>query len=60
MGDQEPQSFSVASAELAVNEMYEALTKPRKMQYIGHLNEVLVVLGKLANMADVTDKNKSL
>lgn len=60
MGDQEPQSFSVASAEMAVNEMFEALTKPRRMQYIGHLNEVVVVLQRLASMAGVEDVTKTL
>jgi hypothetical protein len=44
----EPESFSVANARQAVDEMFEALPKSRRGQFLGHLNEVLVVLDKLA------------
>lgn len=35
-----------AETEKAVNEMFAALSKPRQREFIGHLNDVLLFLGR--------------
>jgi hypothetical protein len=54
----EPESFSVKNAELAANETFEALSKPKQREYLGNLNEVLVVIRDLTQKAGITDTNK--
>ena len=47
MGD-EPDTFSPAGAKLAAEQLFEAIPKTRRMDYIGAYNEVLVTIECLA------------
>lgn len=48
----QPEPFSPQNAIEAVEDLFEALTKSKRMEYLGHLNEVLVVLRELAKGRD--------
>jgi hypothetical protein len=41
------ESFSIASATKAVDELFKALPKRKQMDYLGELNEVLIILGRI-------------
>jgi hypothetical protein len=49
----EPESFSFASAMLCVDELFNALPKSKRMQYLGHFNEVAVVLTGAAGLLGI-------
>jgi hypothetical protein len=53
MADQQtrPAEFSPASARLAADELFQALPKTKRVEYLGHLNEILVVIEGLARKA---------
>ncbi len=59
MSDEQPASFSPASARLAVDELYQALPKSKRLEFLGHLNEILVVIDRLTVRAKV-DKEAAL
>jgi hypothetical protein len=40
-------NFSIANAKRAADEMFAALPKGKRLEYLGHLNEVLVTLQSL-------------
>ena len=52
--------FSVASAEEALSELFDGLPKSKRSEYLGHLNEIGVVIGKLTKLAGITDKNQEV
>jgi hypothetical protein len=56
----EPESFSPANAREAILEMHHALPKSKQLDYLGNLNEGLVVLDKLVKLAGITDPNKAV
>lgn len=60
MNKPEPQSFSVNNAKEALNDMFNILPKSKKLEYIGNLNEILVVIGRLSKLANIEDEDKTL
>ena len=55
----EPESFSPNSARMAAEDLLEALPRSKKLQYLGNLNEILVVIERLAAKAK-HDKAKAV
>lgn len=53
----DPESFSPESARLAIEEIFDALPKTRRMDHIGAFNEALVTLSRLSVGRD---KNKEV
>lgn len=51
MGDPDSKE-DVKNAREAVDEMFKALPKTKQASYLGHLNEVLVLLGRLRPTKD--------
>lgn len=51
---EEPATFSPASASLALSEMFDALPRTKRGLYLGHLNEIGMVLHNLAERAGVS------
>jgi hypothetical protein len=49
----EPSSFSFGSASEAASELFEALPKSRRAEYLGHLNEIGIVLARAAGLLNV-------
>lgn len=49
----EPQSFSFASAIEALDDMFNALSKPKQREYLGNFNEIAVVLTGAAGLLNV-------
>lgn len=47
----QPINFSPASARLAATELLEALPKSKRVEYLGNLNEILVVIERLTAKA---------
>lgn len=54
MSDEKP--FSPKSARLAVEELFMAIPKSRRLDHIGAYNEALVVLGSLAKGLDENEE----
>jgi hypothetical protein len=43
----DPDSFSINSAKLCAEAIFNALPKSKQLQYLGALNELFIVLGKV-------------
>lgn len=56
----EPESFSPASAKLAAEGLIQALPKTRRAEYLGNLNEILVVINRLTQEAGITNDRRGL
>jgi hypothetical protein len=40
----------------SVNEMFSALSKPKKIEYLGHLNDILLFIGSAKRAAPSENK----